>query len=460
VQQTGASAAIRLRLEITAGLKFSQLEADKLVIHLRPLENLAGILYEQLLAHSVAVVVQTAGRPPKTCSVLAPAPVRAVGFEEEEALLPPGARSYSGYRVLQEYFAFTSRFLFLEVSGLRAAFAGSQENMLDLIFCLKDQEPRLERRVQGCFALHCVPAVNLFPMDNIIVDLKDEREEHLVVPDRVRTLEYEVYSVQRVVGRPRGSNKPDDRYEFHPFYFSPDKEVQAAGFFSTRRTRRNLTDQEIRHSPVSDYLGSEVYLSLAGPALRDTLGKISALHVSALCTNRHVTARRAELQFDLGIGAPVTSIKTLAKSAPRPSHLEGRMVWRVISHLALNYRSLLSGDDELGAEAVQELLRLYVAEEFDLKNAQVRALKGALAEGIFRRVGSLGPITYARGLKVRLEFDETPFSESGVFLFGSVLDRFLSRYVTMNSFVQTELATKQRGRIYTWPIAKGMRQML
>jgi type VI secretion system protein ImpG len=297
-------------------------------------------------------------------------------------------------------------------------------------------------------------------MDNLIVDIKDEREEHLLVPDRVKTLEYEVYSVDRVIGRPRGSNKPDERYEFQPFYFSAEKEVQAAGFFSTRRTRRNLTDQEVRHGPVSDYLGSDVYLSLAGPALQETLGKLSALHVSAFCTNRHVPMRRAEIQFDLGVGAPVTSIKTLAKSPPRPSHLEGRLIWRVISHLSLNYRSLLSGDEELGAAAVQEMLRLYVAEENDLKGAQIRALKTALAEPIFRRVDSLGPIAYARGLNVRLQFDESPFNESGVFLLGSVLNRFFSQYVTMNSFVQTELATVQRGRVYSWPIVKGMRQML
>ena len=459
-KETDSRAAIRIRLEATAGLKFNQISANKLLIHLRPLENLAGILYEQMLAHTRAVVVQTSTKPLKTFGVSCPALVRGIGFEDEEALLPPGPRSYSGYRVLQEYFAFPARFFFIEIAGLREAFARCQDAAIDLIFCLKDQEPRLEKRLQAdCFSLFCVPAINLFPRDDIVVDLKDEREEHLVVPDRTKTLEYEVYSVERVLGRPRGANRPDERYEFQPFYFAPDKEIKAAGFFATRRTRRNLTDLEVRHSPVSEYLGSDVYLSLAGEAVRASLKKLDALHVRALCTNRHVPMRRSEIQFDLDIGAPVSSIRTLAKTPPRPSHVEGRLIWRVVSHLALNYRSLLSSDGESGAAALQELLRLYVADDRDAGAAQIRALQKAVAEPIFGRVEAEGPIAFARGLKVAIEFDEAPFTEAGVFLLGAVLNRFFSRYVTLNSFVQTELATKQR-QVYRWPISKGMRQIL
>jgi len=130
-----------------------------------------------------------------------------------------------------------------------------------------------------------------------------------------------------------------------------------------------------------------------------------------------------------------------------------------VSHLALNYRSLLSSDGESGAAALQELLRLYVADDRDAGAAQIRALQKAVAEPIFGRVEAEGPIAFARGLKVAIEFDEAPFTEAGVFLLGAVLNRFFSRYVTLNSFVQTELATKQR-QVYRWPISKGMRQIL
>jgi type VI secretion system protein ImpG len=430
-------------------------------LHVRPLENLAGIIYEQLLAHTGAVVVQSASKPLKTMVVTTPPPVRGMGFEDNEALLPPSSRTYSGYRVLQEYFAFPERFFFIEVANLRQAFAQCPHNEIDLIFCLKEQEPRLERRVQAdCFSLYCTPAINLFTQDNIIVDLKNEREEYLVVPDRTKILEYEVYSVESVVGRPRGANKPDRRYEFQPFYFSSYNETESAGFFSTRRAARQLTDMEIRHSPISEYLGTDVYVSFAGEAVTTKLKELTALHVRALCSNRHVPMLRSEIQFDPGIGPPVNAIKTIIKTAPENARVGGRDTWRIISHLSLNYRSLLSGPGESGATVLQEMLRLYAPDDREIAASQIRALKMAKAIPAFRRIERAGPIVYARGLDINLELDETPFAETGVFLFASILNRFFSRFVTLNSFVQTQLKTQQRGSVYQWPISKGMRQML
>jgi type VI secretion system protein ImpG len=460
VRETGAKAAIRLRLEATAGLTFREIAADKLVIYLPSRGNLTGILYEQILAHSCAVVAQSAAKPLTTYSRKQPAPVRGMGFEDSEALLPVGAQGFSGYRILQEYFAFPNRFFFIEAAGLGEAFQKCSKTELDLIFCLNEDDHRLEDRLQAdCFALHCVPAVNLFEKDNIIVDLKDEREEHAVVPDRIKTLEYEVYSVKRVVGRPKGANKPDEKFEFQPFYFSSVKEADPAGFFTTRRLPRKLTELEIRHSPVSEYLGSDVFLSLSGEALQSSLRHLSSFNVTALCTNRHLSMRHPEIQFDPSV-APVTSVKTVAKAPPRPPHVADKLVWRVVSHVALNYRSLLSPDGQAGAAALRELLRLYVADEREADMAQIRALKKAVATPVFRRVEELGPIAYARGLLVSLEVDETPFKDSGVFLLGAVLDRFFARYVTLNSFVQTELSTAQGRKVFQWPISKGTRQIL
>jgi len=39
------------------------------------------------------------------------------GFEDDEALLPYGPRSFQGYRLLQEYFALPQRFCLFEIGG-------------------------------------------------------------------------------------------------------------------------------------------------------------------------------------------------------------------------------------------------------------------------------------------------------------------------------------------------------
>jgi type VI secretion system protein ImpG len=133
-RETSAKAAIRLRMVSTGGLAFNQILADKLVLHLPPRENLTGALYELILAHSTAVVVQSAGKPLRSYAKRSPATVRGMGFEDDEALLPIGPQGFSGYRILQEYFSFPGRFFFIEVSGLQEAFAKCDKTELDLIF--------------------------------------------------------------------------------------------------------------------------------------------------------------------------------------------------------------------------------------------------------------------------------------------------------------------------------------
>ena len=68
---------------------------------------------------------------------------------------------------------------------------------------------------------------------------------------------------------------------------------------------------------------------------------------------------------------------------------------------------------------------------------------------------------FARGLEISLEFDEDHYAGSGVFLFASVLERFLGHYASINSFVQTVARVRQReGVLKTWPPRAGRMRLL
>jgi len=82
----------------------------------------------------------------------------------------------------------------------------------------------------------------------------------------------------------------------------------------------------------------------------------------------------------------------------------------------------------------------------------------SLREGpSFRRVASSDPLSFARGRKVELTFDERNYPDGGAFLFAEVLDRFLSEFVSVNSFVETEAVSIQRGKIGKWGPRRGDR---
>ncbi len=114
-----AKAGIRIRLETPSDLPFSSLNLDALTFFIRGAEDFPMQIYEQIFAHGMNVLVQPTKKPFVWQRVLPAANIRQVGFTDEEALLPVGARSFRGYRLLQEYFAFPQRFLFFRVEGLR-----------------------------------------------------------------------------------------------------------------------------------------------------------------------------------------------------------------------------------------------------------------------------------------------------------------------------------------------------
>jgi type VI secretion system protein ImpG len=68
-----------------------------------------------------------------------------------------------------------------------------------------------------------------------------------------------------------------------------------------------------------------------------------------------------------------------------------------------------------------------------------------------RQTGSRIGTGFVRGIETTIEFDENQYVGSGVFLFASVLERFLGLYASINSFNQLVVRTKQReGELKRW----------
>ena len=92
---------------------------------------------------------------------------------------------------------------------------------------------------------------------------------------------------------------------------------------------------------------------------------------------------------------------------------------------------------------------------------QIQGLSAVNSKPSFARVVTEQGLTFARGRRVDLEFDEEYFPGGGMFLFASVMERFLSLHTTMNSFVQVALHSKQRKRVVReWAPRSGNRTLL
>jgi type VI secretion system protein ImpG len=462
---SAAKAALRIRLETPPDMAFENLDLDELTFFIRGSEDFAMQIYEQIFAHRINVVIQPPGKPPAWQHILPAANISAVGFDDDEALLPVVGRSFQGYRLLQEYFAFPQRFMFFRVKGLRECITRCQGNVIDIVILLDREAQELEGNVDtGNFELHCAPVVNLFPKRADIIHLTEKLTEFHVVPNRTRPMDYEVYRVLNVTGF---GVRADDRQTFAPFYSATGFDANSDGgaYFTINRTPRMMSSREKQSGRRSSYGGSEVFLSIVDANAAPYRSDLRQLAVETLCTNRDLPLQmsigQGKTDFTLDVSSPVESVRCLAgPTAPRPSNAEGETSWRIINHLSLNYLSLVDGPDGKGSAAIRDMLRLY-CDPSDLKTKnQIEGVLSVVSRPVTRRISDQGQAAFVRGLEIVLELDEMAFEGTGVFLLGAVMNVFFSKYVSINAFTETVIKTRERGEIMRWPANLGTRQTL
>lgn len=460
-----AAAAIRLRLRTTAELTFDKLALEQLPIFLRGSDELRIQVYEQLLGHTLGVIAQPAGHPPPWRVALKKDSIRRVGFSDDEALLPYSPRSFQGYRLLQEYFAFPDRYLFVELGGLGPAVKRCQGNQLELMVLLDEHDQALEDAFDASlFALFCSPAVNLSVKRCDRIHISDRSDELHVVPDRTRPMDYEVHSILDVTGF---GSRTEPEQSFQPFY-APHEWLTGGehrAFYTVHREPRVLSSEQRLQGTRSSYVGGEVFIALVDADEAPYRSDLRQLGVSALCTNRDLPLQlslgKAETDFVMIAGAPVRSVRAVAgPTRPRPSFPEGETGWRLVSHLSLNYLSLSDSNPREGAAALRELLGLYGELSDPAIRQQVEGVRSIHSRPITRRLPGPGPTTFARGLELTLELDKGAFEGSGVFLLGAVLEEFFSKYVSINSFTETIVRSSDGEEVKRWPTRIGRRHRL
>jgi type VI secretion system protein ImpG len=462
-----ARGTLRIKLRATAGLSISDLALDDITLFLRGSDELPMRLYEQLIGHALATVARPTTRPVAWQHAVTERPIEPIGFEDEEALLPFGARSFQGYRLLQEYFAFPARYLFVKLGGLAPAVRRCNAQEIEILVLTDLHDSALDG-VLGLdnLSLFCTPAVNLFPRRADRIHLTEAANEYHVVPDRTRPMDLEVFTIQEVVGY--GSSS-DVKQLFRPFFAWNDQmgADDTPAYYTIQRQPRLISARQRAQGTRSSYVGSEVFLSLVDPDEGPYRSNLRQLAIETMCTNRdlplHLAVGHGWTDFTLDSGAPVETIRCVAgPTPPRPSYAHGDTSWRLISHLSLNYLSLVDSASGAGdkASALRELLSLYTDPADSTMRKLVEGVRSTALEGITRALPVPGPTTFGRGLEVSVTCDEGAFEGSGVFLLGAVLERFFAKYVSINSFTETVLRTIQRGEIMRWPARLGRRQAI
>ncbi|WP_280190997.1 type VI secretion system baseplate subunit TssF [Delftia sp. PS-11] len=462
VPQAGEAAGhLRLHLGTLGSAQCSDLALEQLWLYIHADDVVASHLQELIHSHTLAIVVHHPQDPGQVWDVLEPQALRAEGLEDEQALLPYSRRAFQGHRLLHEYFAFPQRQRFFSINGLSRGWRRIAHNGVALTVLLRRAAPTLEPQIDASkLLLHCIPAINLFEQATDRIHVSASTHEYHVVPDRARPLDLEVYGVQSVTGHHEGQT--EDRHFAQLYTSVHGLRAHEQAYFTMRREPRLFSQRSLRSGPRTQYLGSEVFISLVDQREAPFSDQLKQLSVRTLCTHRDLPLLMRVNHPDGDLvpqeSAPIDWIRVIAgPSPPVPAISDGALTWRLISHLSLNYLAMTDLSDEQGAATLRELLQLYL----DLGNhqmaGQISAVQSLRIEPITRRLAQHRQLVYGRGVGVHLGMDEPPMAGASPWPLANVLERFFARHVGVNSFTELQLHSRQRGPLARWSPRPGLR---
>ena len=457
---TGSAAvgALRLELQCLPDVSFQKLELNSLRLHLNGESTLISTLYEVLCNNCVQIHIRDIGsKPPRQPIVLPGSALRPVGFAADEGMLPLPRRAMVSYRLLQEYFTFPEKFFFLDLDGFDRARAAGFGPRAEVIFLIAPFE-RPERRAvldagvsERTILLGCTPIVNLFAQDSEPVELVPTRSEYPIVADARRRQTTRIFSVDEVVAARPGA---PDVLRFDPLYsFRHGGDGGGSQVFWFAKPAPGAWGPE--GAP-------DLHISFADLSGRPARPPFEAVTARLTCFNGDLPSR---LPFgdevgDLTLpgGGPIQRIVALVKpTSVIPPPLGKPLLWRLISQLSLNYLSLVDG----GSEALQELLRLHNFGDSVAGEKQIQSILEVHGAPCYARLQGEHGLSFARGHRVEIGFDEDQFAGGSVYLFASVLERFLGLYTTLNSFCILAAGTRQRKEVMReWPPRAGWKALV
>ena len=172
------------------------------------------------------------------------------------------------------------------------------------------------------------------------------------------------------------------------------------------------------------------------------------------------------LKLFLGIGTPLLGFgfwglvdfrNIIAPTPPIEPPLGKNTLWKLLSHLSLNYLSFGNSDN------IKNLLKLYI---FPGEANRARAVANqkrieGILDFVINPVDRLKEGFLIRGQKVRMTARQDYYASLGdLYLFSSVMDLFLGVYSSINTCIQFELKDSISGETFLWPDRLGDKPLI
>ncbi|MEE2972702.1 MAG: type VI secretion system baseplate subunit TssF [Planctomycetota bacterium] len=371
-----------------------------------------------------------------------------------------GTRGESGIEMLlmQRYAAHAQQFHGFSIRGIDPELLPSDSGRLKLLLVLEGDQSQLASRVETeMFLLHVVPLVNLVRRrtDRIILNMLSENHE--VIVDRTRPMDYEVLKVDAVEGI---DDTGKVTMALRSIYDIRDLDSPDTGFFSVINRPRPDSETSRRHGRRTSYRGTDSWLSLSFPGHRSR-PNISQLSISAWCTNRDLPlllqpgakCHPVNEQPAFGSGVLITM-----PSRPRLPQADVTRQWSMLGHLGHGFMRII--DQPEGVQkgtSIQETLLNYIDSDDDAARQRVGAIQRVYGESVVRRRLVGRRAAEIRGFHCLIEITDTALNGGvDVYTLPLVLSRFLRRLIPVGSFLEVSVVNQQRKVLYSWTPMDGL----
>lgn len=426
---------IKIRFALEKHIRREDLDLSFLRLFISEEDPVAFALRHALLHHTAKIQVytnkETSGFVHNVC-------IEACGFSSEDRLWDKADNSFDGYQLLLEYFSFKQKFFFIDLKGLDSREISDSEEF-DIIVTLSRQYPADLRFRPDVLKLHCTPAINLFEMEAEPIRIDHKTFEYQVKPLLHEGMPVEIYAVKEIAAF---DHQTGQRYPYVSF-----ASFQHRGGLMKHEAPERYFHTKIRRGVTGGY---ETWLTLGGQ-LWDKQKKLPSetLSLKVIGTNGALPRKALrETQIrDNDTGEPnvkqVRNLLTPTLSCYPPT--EDRFQWRILSHLAPNYLSLLNKD------SLKSTLAIYDWTEDELNKRKLNGILDVSHQTVARIVQG----AVHRGVHITVTLDDNSFSgEAEIYLFGEILNQFFSSYADLNLFTRLSIISLPSGKEYTWKDSK------
>ncbi|NQY21086.1 MAG: type VI secretion system baseplate subunit TssF [Campylobacteraceae bacterium] len=376
--------------------------------------------------------------------------IEPVGFSSNEKLAPYPLNVFDGYILLQEYFCYPDKFLFVDICNLNQIKSLSEDILqksrkisIQINFSSKLSSNEIPKTSD--FALYCTPAINIFQSDAVPIRKDETIDEYLIVPSDIKKEHSEVFSVQSVRGWIAKKNIYDTYSLFESFDHGDSE------YYSLR----------VKLSSSGEDLKTYMRFSSNDGLYEDVNSSSAIVSVDILCTNKNY-ANNNLLLNDLSQTDPLSAsahLKFNNITIPSPSYvppISGDFLWQIVSNMSLNYLSLNN------VEALRTIIATYDfvgANDIKQKENTSMILSG-IKNISYKSAEMMDKGLPIRGIEITLLIDASKFSSLGdVYMFCSVLNEFLSLYGNINSFHKLIVDVENQDT-FTWKHKLGSRSII